>query len=248
MNVDVRFSDGRVFADVMRAVSLLVDEASFVFDVEGLKLSAMDPSHVALVSLSLPVDWFDHYNIDEGRTVTLNIHELVKILRRGGKTQLDMSFDAEKNRLHLTFQEKGRSKSFSLPTYETHHEPARIPRLSFSAEAVIDVKTFEQAVEDGFLVGDVLRIKASEDELIFDAGSPAEKTYSMRVEKDGAALHLLECSEPTAANYSLVYLGKIVDGCHPLTDVVSLAFASNKPVKINVTDGVLTYYLAPRLD
>lgn len=236
MNVNVRFSDGRVFADVIRAVSLLVDEASFVFDVEGLKLSAMDPSHVALLFLVLPADRFDHYNIDEKRTVTLNIDELLKILKRGGKTQLDMSFDAEKNRLHLTFQEEGRSRSFSLQTYETHHEPARIPRLGFSV------------VEDGFLVGDVLRIKASGDELVFDAGSPAENTYSMHVRKDGAALRLLECSEPTAASYSLTYLEKIVDGCRPLTDVVFLAFASNKPMKITITDCVLTYYLAPRLE
>ncbi|MEM4189880.1 MAG: proliferating cell nuclear antigen (pcna) [Candidatus Caldarchaeum sp.] len=248
MNVDVRFSNGGVFANVIRAVSLLVDEASFVFDVEGLRLSAMDPYHAALLSLALPADRFEHYNIDEGRTVTLNIRDLMKILKRGGETQLDMSFDAEKNKLHLMFQEKGRSKSFSLQTYETHHEPASISRVSFSAEAVIDVETFKQVVEDGFLVGDVLRIKASDDELVFDAGSPAENTYSMRVRKDGAALRLLECSEPTTACYSLTYLEKIVDGCRPLTDTVSLAFASDKPMKITALDGVLTYYLAPRLD
>ncbi|MEM4342187.1 MAG: hypothetical protein QXF97_06510 [Candidatus Caldarchaeum sp.] len=249
MNVDVRFSDGAVFADIMRAVSLLVDEASLVFDAEGLRMNAMDPAHVVLVVLNLPRDRFEEYRVEGGRVfVNLNMRDFMRFLRRGGETPLSMLFDAEKNRLNLMFQEGGRSKSFSLKTYETLLEPTPIPRLSFSSEVVIDMQTFKQAVEDCFLVDDVLRIKASTDALVFSAGNPSENTYSMRVGKDGPTLQRLECSEPTAASYSLVYLEKIVDGCHPLADTVSLAFTSNKPMRISVSDEALTYFIAPRLD
>jgi DNA polymerase III sliding clamp (beta) subunit (PCNA family) len=43
----LKVSDAKLLRDMATAISILVDEATFKIDAEGLKLRAMDPSRVA---------------------------------------------------------------------------------------------------------------------------------------------------------------------------------------------------------
>ena len=49
---------------IAAAVKTLVEEATFEANVEGLTFRAMDPSHVALVDLSLPNSSFSSFDCD----------------------------------------------------------------------------------------------------------------------------------------------------------------------------------------
>ena len=44
-----KMADAKVLKDMMGAISILVDEATFDLTPEGIKLRAMDPSRVAMV-------------------------------------------------------------------------------------------------------------------------------------------------------------------------------------------------------
>lgn len=52
------------FKKVVDTISTLLDEICFEVDEEGIKASAMDPSHVALVSLEIPRLAFEEYEAD----------------------------------------------------------------------------------------------------------------------------------------------------------------------------------------
>ncbi len=50
--------DSKTWKNLMSAISALVEEATFDINSEGLKLRAMDPSHVAMVDFQYPSSAF----------------------------------------------------------------------------------------------------------------------------------------------------------------------------------------------
>jgi proliferating cell nuclear antigen len=63
------------------AIKDLVTDGNFDCDEEGIKLQAMDNSHVALVSVHLKVEGFNEYRCDRPLTLGVNIASLTKVLK-----------------------------------------------------------------------------------------------------------------------------------------------------------------------
>ncbi len=57
----LKVSDAKLLRDMATAISILVDEATFKIDPEGLKLRAMDPSRVAMIDFEWPKTIFEEY-------------------------------------------------------------------------------------------------------------------------------------------------------------------------------------------
>jgi len=73
----LKVSDAKLLRDMATAISILVDEATFKIDSEGLKLRAMDPSRVAMIDFEWPKSLFQEYDATEPSKVCLNISELL---------------------------------------------------------------------------------------------------------------------------------------------------------------------------
>jgi proliferating cell nuclear antigen len=80
-----KMADAKFLKDMMGAISILVDEATFDLTSEGIKLRAMDPSRVAMVDFEWPKTVFDEYSCGEAMKMCINISEMLKLLRRTGK-------------------------------------------------------------------------------------------------------------------------------------------------------------------
>ena len=52
----------------------------------GISLQAMDSSHVALVSLNLSMDGFEHYRADSNMVLGVSIANLAKVMRLADNT------------------------------------------------------------------------------------------------------------------------------------------------------------------
>lgn len=63
------------------AIKELVTDANFECNEEGLKLQAMDNSHVALVAVDLKADGFATYRCDRPIPLGVNLNSLSKVLR-----------------------------------------------------------------------------------------------------------------------------------------------------------------------
>jgi proliferating cell nuclear antigen len=74
----LKVSDAKLLRDMATAISILVDEATFKIDAEGLKLRAMDPSRVAMIDFEWPKSLFQEYVSTEPTKICLNISELLK--------------------------------------------------------------------------------------------------------------------------------------------------------------------------
>ena len=90
----LKVADAKLFRDMISAISILVDEATFKIDPEGMKLRAMDPSRVAMIDFEWPKAISEEYTTSEPTKMCINVSELLKLLRRASKDEaVELSLD-----------------------------------------------------------------------------------------------------------------------------------------------------------
>ncbi len=242
--------DAKIWKNLLTAISTLIEEADFNTTSEGLKLRSMDPSHVAMVDFEWPKVAFEEYVCDKPTNIRVNVSTMLKLLRRGkSEESLEMSYDEENKKVNLTL--KGKIlKKFTMPTLEPVEEEVPTPKLTFNAKIKLMSETLKEIVEDSETVSDNIRFEASQDKLLVKATSELSNV-SMELTKNDGALLELDVKENAAATFNLNYLGEMVKAGSATSEVASMEFSTNMPVRLEFEmpqQGRLTYYMAPRIE
>ncbi|MCW3995642.1 MAG: proliferating cell nuclear antigen (pcna) [Candidatus Bathyarchaeota archaeon] len=246
----LKVSDAKLLRDMATAISILVDEATFKIDPEGLKLRAMDPSRVAMIDFEWPKTIFQEYVSTEPSKVCLNISELLKLLKRAGKDEaVELSIDEKTGRLLVTITGKY-SRKFTMPTLEASEEEVPTPKITFNVKAKATTQGLSQAIEDAQLVSDHVRIEAEPDKMTLSASGDLMGA-TITLQKGSDALLDLEVKENSKATFSLSYLSEIIKAASATSDIATLEFSTDMPVRIDFQqqkEGKLTFFLAPRIE
>jgi proliferating cell nuclear antigen len=234
----LKVSDAKLLRDMVTAISILVDEATFKIDPEGLKLRAMDPSRVAMIDFEWPKTIFEEYLCEASSKICINISELLKLLKRAGKDEaVELSLDEKTGRLQITITGKY-SRNFNMPTLEA------------AEEEVPTTQGLSQAIEDAQLVSDHVRIEADPEKLILNASGDLMGA-TITLQKGSDALLDLEVKENSKATFSLSYLSEIIKAASATSDIATLEFSTDMPIRIDfhqTKEGKLTFFLAPRIE
>ncbi|MGE5533486.1 MAG: proliferating cell nuclear antigen (pcna) [Bacillota bacterium] len=246
----LKVSDAKLLRDMATAISILVDEATFKIDSEGLKLRAMDPSRVAMIDFEWPKSIFQEFVSTEPTKICLNISELLKLLKRAGKEEaVELSLDDKTGRLLVTITGKY-SRNFTMPTLEASEEEVPTPKISFNVKAKTTTQGLSQAIEDAQLVSDHVKIEAEPEKLTLSASGDLMGA-TITLQKGNDALLDLEVKEKAKATFSLSYLSEIIKAASATSDIATLEFSSDMPVRIDfqqTKEGKLTFFLTPRIE
>ncbi|MBS7615861.1 proliferating cell nuclear antigen (pcna) [Candidatus Bathyarchaeota archaeon] len=246
----LKVSDAKLLRDMATAISILVDEATFQITPESLKLRAMDPSRVAMVDFEWPKTVFEEYMCNQPTKMCINISELLKLLRRVGKDEaVELALDEKTGRLQVKITGKY-TRNFTMPTLEASEEEVPTPKITFNVRAKATTEGLRQAIEDAELVSDHVRIEADNEKLVFQATGDLMGA-TIEIKKGSDALLDLEAKETSKATFSLSYLSEIIKAASATSDIATLEFSSDMPIKIDFQqskDGKLTFYLAPRIE
>jgi proliferating cell nuclear antigen len=239
----LKVADAKLLRDMATAISILVDEATFKIEPEGLKLRAMDPSRVAMIDFEWPKTIFEEYVAQEPSKMCINISELLKLLKRAGKDEaVELSLDDKTARLQVKISGKY-TRNFTMPTLEASEEEVPTPKIAFNVKAKTTTQGLSQAIEDAQLVSDHVRIEAE----------PEKLTLSATGDLMGASDTLLdlEAKENSKATFSLSYLSEIIKAASATSDIATLEFSTDMPIRIDfqqMKEGKLTFFLAPRIE
>ncbi|MDD3792298.1 MAG: proliferating cell nuclear antigen (pcna) [Candidatus Bathyarchaeota archaeon] len=246
----LKVSDAKLLRDMATAISILVDEATFKIDPDGLKLRAMDPSRVAMIDFEWPKTIFQEFNVDEPTKICLNISELLKLLKRAGKEEcVELSLDEKTGRLQVTITGKY-SRNFTMPTLDASEEEVPTPKINFNIKAKTTTQGLSQAIEDAQLVSDHVRIEAEPEKMTLSASGDLMGA-TITIQKGNDALLDLEVKENAKATFSLSYLSEIIKAASATSEIATLEFSTDMPVKIDFQqskEGKLTFFLAPRIE
>jgi proliferating cell nuclear antigen len=246
----LKVANARLLRDIANAISILIDEATFQITPDALKLRAMDPSRVAMVDFEWPKTIFDEYVCTEPSKMCINISELLKLLKRASKEEyVELALDEKTGRLQVRMTGKY-TRTFTMPLLETSEEEVPTPRITFNVRAKATTDGLRRALEDAELVSDHVRIEADGEKLVFQAAGDLMGA-TIELKKGSDALLDLDTKEPSKATFSLSYLSEIVKAASATSDIVTLEFSTDMPIKLDfqqVGEGKLVFYLAPRIE
>ena len=246
----MKMTDARQWKNLITAISTLIDEASFNFDENGMKLRAMDPSHVAMVDFEWPRTVFEEYVCDDPTKLCVNIGEMLKLLRRvSGEESVELGLDSKSARLNMILKGKY-TRTFGMATLEPSTEEVPTPKIAFKTSARLTTELLKNALDDALAVSDHIIFDISTDRLLIRAAGDVGNIV-IDVEKGTEELLSLEAKEPARATFSLNYLSEMVKASANLSDIVSLELSTDMPIKLNFElpqSGRLQYYLAPRIE
>jgi proliferating cell nuclear antigen len=246
----LKVADAKLMRDMITSISILVDEATFKLDAEGLKLRAMDPSRVAMVDFEWPKAIFDEYICTEPTKMCINISELLKLIKRAGKDEtVELGLDDKTGKLLVKIT--GRyGRSFTMPTLEASEEEVPTPKLTFNVKVKATADGLSQAIEDAQLVSDHVKVEADAEKLTLNASGDLMGA-EITLPKGSDTVLELEVKEPSKATFSLSYLSEIIKSASATSDIATLEFSSDMPIKLDfqqVKEGRLTFFLAPRIE
>ena len=75
-------SDSNILKTSFDAISSIVDEVQIQTDSEGMRLDALDRSHITFVHLELKSSLFDEYVCDVPEKINIDTDEFMRVLKR----------------------------------------------------------------------------------------------------------------------------------------------------------------------
>jgi len=244
---EVEISRIEPFRNLVKAVSVIIEEGCFNMTEGEMKLIAMDPSHVAMVDFELPSAFFDRYTCEGGAKLFINIGEFLKFLDRVEKDeQVKIRLNEEQAQLTIRCKRGGHTRRFAMPILEPLEEEVPSPRISFKASARILTQSLRRAIRDAVLVSEHVKLEIAGEEVKVSATGDMGSTSSVW-ERGADDLLELRAEEDSGATFTLSYLQDIVNAAAVSSEVATLELSTDMPIKINfeLTQGRLMYYLAP---
>ena len=244
-----RMPNSRAWKTCIGAMVALIEEAAFKFSPEGVRMRAMDPSHVALIDFEMPARAFDEYEVKQPVVLGVALAELNRMLARARPDdEFTMELEEERNRLALTFKGKS-TRKLSLPLVDVSEGELPEPKLEFTATAKLAAEAVQDGLRDAEIVGDTVRFELDESTFKMLAESDRGST-ELRLRKGDPALAKLDIKEPARATFNVKYLGDMMKAAKP-DDLVTINLGADLPINLDFPveeHGRLSFLLAPRIE
>ncbi|KIM33003.1 hypothetical protein M408DRAFT_190504 [Serendipita vermifera MAFF 305830] len=158
------------------AIKDLVTDGNFECDEEGIRLQAMDNSHVALVAVNLKTEGFTEYRCDRPITLGVNIASLTKVLKCA-KDDDEVILKAEDaaDLLHLTYNAKAANRvaEYEMKLMDIDQDSLGIPETEYDATVSLSSSEFARLCRDQSVLGESVRIEVSKEGVRFTSEGDA---------------------------------------------------------------------------
>ncbi|KAG8975437.1 proliferating cell nuclear antigen [Tulasnella sp. 425] len=159
-----------VLKKILDAIKELVSDANFECNEDGLRLQAMDNSHVALVSIELNAESFIKYRCDRPMTLGANLASLTKVIKcaKDDDTVTLRAMD-EPDTLHLTYEAKNtdRIAEYEMKLMDIDTDTLGIPETDYDATVKLSSSEFQRIVRDLSGLGESVRIEVTKEGVRF---------------------------------------------------------------------------------
>jgi proliferating cell nuclear antigen len=249
MSFTLKLDNSRILKGIVETLSSIIDETEFKVSPKEFVITAMDPSRICLLKLSIKKENFDDYKCSKESKIGLNLDDLDKILRRSASNDnIEIDFKESEQKIKITMQREGntRKRTFSLALIDLEREEIpmdNLLKIEYPSNWVIDTDFLVEAIKDAEIYSEILNMKAVANEgLVFSStGQIGEMEYDL-IESD--------IKETCTGAYSLTFLKAILK-IASITEKLEISLKTDHPLKMifNLLEGgELNYFLAPRVE
>jgi proliferating cell nuclear antigen len=246
--------DWRAASAVLQSIS---EDVTFDVDADGIRSRAMDPSHVALVEVSLSPKCFEKYACLRPARFSVHMEDFSKIVKRAdSKESFQVSRTDGASALSIRIGTGHYRKEFELHLLETDPKSSPLPKLAFTTRFKMDLYSFYQILNDVSTLSNYLTVVVRSDQVVLSGKGDSGKVEVTIGKNQSGLLQEIEIlgeREETRALYNLEYLLKLVKSVTPYSDMITFEYANKMPLKMEFLIGKqpgvgkIQYYLAPKI-
>lgn len=214
----------------------------------------MDSSHVALVSLNLSMDGFEHYRADSNMVLGVSIANLAKVMKLADNSDaITLMAEQEATHLKIVFEnsKNERTTEFNLNLITIDSEHLAIPETEYQSVVTINSNEYSKICKELFSLSETVSVTTNPEFVIFsvegEVGSGSVKLGHNEGNKDDQTL--LEVTEPVTQQFALRYLN-MFNKAATISSFTRLCLHQEQPlvVEFKIDNlGVLKYFLAPKI-
>jgi proliferating cell nuclear antigen len=247
------------FALLFQHMKVFTEHINLMIQPERIYIQSMDTSHVSIVEVVLPKEWFDEYELKSQESITLGISSslLFRVLNARDKTQnitLDYSkTEADKLNIHFTGDNKQEfDKHFELSLIDIDSEIMEIPTIEYQAELTLGSQNFANIINQLKMFGDNLDFKCSEKEIMLCSSSLEQGKMYVEIEIDDLSSFAIDENETIQSSFSLNFMHNI--GLYnKLSKEIEIKISNSYPLKMIYKlpmseDAQMIFYLAPKIN
>jgi proliferating cell nuclear antigen len=240
-------------------MKVFTEHINLMIQPERIYIQSMDTSHVSIVEVILPKEWFDEYELKSQESITLGISSslLFRVLNARDKTQnITLDYDiseADKLNIHFTGDNKQEfDKHFELSLIDIDSEIMEIPTIEYQAELTLGSQNFANIINQLKMFGDNLDFKCSEKEIMLCSSSLEQGKMYVEIEIDDLSSFAIDENETIQSSFSLTFMHNI--GLYnKLSKEIEIKISNAYPLKMIYKlpmneDAQMIFYLAPKIN
>lgn len=240
----------RTLVEVLKEV---LTDINLIFDSKGVKIIAMDGSHIALIHMRLDAHKFEVYECAKKIVVGLSMGSLYKLIKTVSNTDTTSFYiDDEKPHelgIKIVNSDKNSMTDFKLKLLDIDENEINIPDVEINCIITMPSNDFQRLCRDMSHLSDAMEITSEGDELKIrcDGDFASQETII------GQATHGLCVSRTDddiiTGKFSLKYLNLFTKSTN-LSNTIELYLKNDYPLilKYNVANlGEIRFCLAPKM-
>lgn len=188
--LEAKLEKAGILKHVLDAVKELVTDVNFNCNEDGIKLQAMDNSHVALVALQLRTSGFSQFRCDRTMTLGISVASFQKMIKGASNDDiLTLRAHDDGDLLNIVFEtlSTDRVAEYELKLMDIDIEHLGIPDTIYDAEITLPSSEFNRIIRDLKEMGESVRIEATKEGVTFSANGDSGKGSVMLKHTAGAA-------------------------------------------------------------
>lgn len=235
-------SDSNILKTSFDAISSIVDEVQIQTDSEGMRLEALDRSHITFVHLELKSSLFDEYICDEPEKINIDTDELMKVLKRS-KSDDRVLMTLDEGNFIITFEGEA-TRTFKIRLIDMEYETPVPPQIEYPTKFEVPFTLLKDSINDIDVFSDKISLKVGPEKFV----AAAEGDFG------DASIEYIHGEKIETEVKSLFSLDKIREmlKADKFSDIAEIMLGDDMPLNLSLVmitgDGELSFLLAPRLE
>lgn len=257
--MDIQINDNskcETFQVLFQNIRLFSENVNINFKSDAMSIQTMDSSHVSILELNIPSQWFQTYTVESDVVIGINTVLFLKVLttrEKGQSVQILLS-DSDSDKLNMKFHSENSmfNKDFELPMVDLDMDVLAIPAMEYQAEFSLPSSHFYGLVHQLKMFGDCVDIVCSEEKILLSSNSVDSGKMMVNIDIDDLTAFAIDENETLNMSFSLNHLYNMVQ-FHKITTSMEIFLKSEFPLKIrmkfsaDLVDAYISMYLAPKI-
>jgi proliferating cell nuclear antigen len=235
------------FCTIFQNIKLMSEYISLSFQSNGLYVQGMDGSHVSMYEIYLDKGWFNSYEVNVHKLISITSSILQKTLAsRTANQSIEIDIDKD-NAFIIHFKSETKSRVFTIPLIDIDSSIMNVPEHEYDVNIFMQSKIFKNEIDEMLNFSETIKITCEKDRFLLtinDHECSCETTFLSSTCRS----YETECE--TSATFSLKIM-QIFTKFFRLSTDIHIRISDNCPLLMEYGLDDASYiklYLAPKIN